>query len=133
MLFRLVTGVAGSALIPAAPTGPTAWLQVLFLAIAATAVTMGLLAWAQARSSATRTAVLLTDEPVATALTSVLLGAGLSVGTVVGGALLVGAMLAVESGSVVGARIWDNVGSRWSLATPIDRATGAQFPVYPIH
>lgn len=117
---RLVTGLTtGGPLVPAVPTGQTAWLQLLFLAVVATGAAMALLTWAQARLSATRAAVLLTVEPVAAALTAVLLGADLGVRTVLGGALMLGAMLAVESGSFVGERIWNTDGSRRTPVTPI--------------
>lgn len=118
---RLLTGIATDGpLVPVVPSSGTSWLQVVFLAVVARAAAMALLTWAQARLSATRAAVLLTAEPVAAAVTAVLLGTDLGPGTVLGGALLVAAMLAVESGATAGPRIWETVHSRRPLATPID-------------
>lgn len=118
---RLVTGVVSDGpLLPAVPASQTVWFQVLFLAVAATAAAMALLTWAQARVSATRAAVLLTVEPVAAALTAAVLGSDLGVRTVLGGVLLLGAMLVVESGSADDLRICETVGSRRPPATPTD-------------
>jgi hypothetical protein len=54
------------------------------------------LSWAQSRMTAARAAIILTLEPAAAAVTAAILGAELGTRTVIGGALLVGAMLVVE-------------------------------------
>ncbi len=104
---RQTTTVAGMALVavglgagrngvtPYAALPVDFWLLVAFLAVLSTAVPMLLLTWAQARVDATRTAVLLTLEPVVAAFTAAASGRPLDARTVAGGALLVVAMAVV--------------------------------------
>ncbi len=89
----------GGALLPSAPGDGGTWLAIGFLAVGATAGAMVLLTWAQARMSAVRVAIVLTLEPAAAAVTAGLLGGELGGRTILGGLLLVGAMLVVEVGS----------------------------------
>lgn len=88
----------GGPLLPAAPADAGTLVGVVFLALPATAAAMIALNWAQPRMSAARAAVILTLEPAAAAGTAVVLGAELGARTVLGGVLLVGAMLIVEVG-----------------------------------
>lgn len=112
LLTVLVGGVVtGGPLLPAAPADAGSLAGVLFLALPATAVAMVALSWAQPRMSAARAAVILTLEPAAAAGTAVVLGAELGVRTVLGGALLVGAMLIVEVGGSDWSRRWSSC--RW--------------------
>lgn len=80
-----------------APHGTSVWLAVLVTAVAASAVAFMVQTWAQARLSATQTAVVLTLEPVFAAFSAVLFGGeSLRLMTVAGGALVVLAMYATE-------------------------------------
>jgi len=81
---------------PAMPADAKTWLSIAFLAVLATAAAMVLLSWSQSRITATRAAIILTLEPVAAGLTAAILGAELTVRTVIGGTLLLGAMYIVE-------------------------------------
>ncbi len=91
--------VTGGPLLPALPRSGGMWVSIAFLAVVATAGAMVLLTWAQARVSAVRAAILLTLEPAAAAVTAGVLGGEVGARTIVGGALLVGAMLMVEIGN----------------------------------
>ena len=79
------------------PQAPTQWAQMLYMALLASAGAIIAQTWAQARVAPTTAAVLMTTEPVFTALFSVLFG-GESVGPhmLIGGALILMAMFAVE-------------------------------------
>jgi hypothetical protein len=72
---------------------------VLFLALVASAAAMVALSWAQSRMSATRAAVILTMEPAAAGVTAAVMGATLELRILLGGSLLIVAMLVVEIGS----------------------------------
>jgi drug/metabolite transporter (DMT)-like permease len=90
----LAVSLAGG---PSAPHGASVWLAVLVTAVAASAVAFMVQTWAQARLSATQTAVVLTLEPVFAAFSAVLFGGeSLRLMTVAGGALVVLAMYATE-------------------------------------
>ena len=79
------------------PQGGDGWFAVLFTALFATAAAFFVQTWAQARMDAGRVAIVLTSEVVFTAVISVAVGQEvLSLQTVLGGALMVGAMLLVE-------------------------------------
>jgi drug/metabolite transporter (DMT)-like permease len=91
--------VTGRSALPALPHSNETWLAVAFLAVVATAGAMLLITWAQARVSAVRAAIVLTLEPAAAAVTAALLGSELGVRTVLGGVLLLGAMLLIEIGN----------------------------------
>jgi|GEM_PF-6179638 len=84
--------------LPQLPADGPAWLSVVLLAVLATAAAMLLLSWGQSRMTATRAAVILTLEPAAAGLTAAIMGGELGLRTVVGGALLVCAMVIVELG-----------------------------------
>ncbi len=98
--------VTGGSVLPAQPHSGESWLAVAFLAVVATAGAMLLLTWAQARASAVRAAIVLTLEPAAAAVTAALLGSELGARTVLGGVLLLGAMLLVEVGNHRGRGRW---------------------------
>ena len=67
---------------------------VLFTAIVTTALAFVALMWGQARVSATEAAVILAFEPVAASVTSVVFyGEPLTRGLVIGGSLILGAMV----------------------------------------
>ena len=80
------------------PTG-TAWLAVLYVALAATCIGFVIQAWAQAALSAAAAAVIMTMEPVFAAVIATIAG-GESIGAVgwIGGALVVSAMFLSEFG-----------------------------------
>ena len=103
LTVAVVGASSGGSLLPAVPTDGGSVLALLFLALPATAAAMIALSWAQSRMSATRAAIILTLEPAAAALSAAFLGAELGAATIIGGLLLVGAMVVVE------------VGDRWGL------------------
>lgn len=80
------------------PQSANAWWGVLALALAATAVAFLVQTWAQARMAPTRAAVILAMEPVFAAITGFLTGDEITLRIILGGALVVGAMLLVELG-----------------------------------
>ena len=79
------------------PTGAQVWSAVLVTALLATAVAFVVQTWAQAQLSPTRTAVVLTMEPVFAAATSWAVGQSISWAVLVGGSLVVTAMLVVDA------------------------------------
>ena len=80
-----------------APPSEDVWFAVLFTAILATALAFFVQTWAQGIMDASRVAIILTSEVVFAALISVAAGQEvLSLKTVLGGALMVAAMLLVE-------------------------------------
>ena len=80
-----------------APPDAEVWNAVLFTAIFATAIAFFVQTWAQSIMDASRVAIILTTEVVFAALFAVALGQEvLSLRTVIGGALMVIAMLIVE-------------------------------------
>ena len=90
--------IFGGPVLPAIPADGETWLSIAFLALPATAAAMIALSWAQSRMTAARAAIILTLEPAAAAVTAAMLGAELGPRTIIGGVLLVGAMLIVELG-----------------------------------
>jgi drug/metabolite transporter (DMT)-like permease len=99
MLVVVVGGLRdGGRLLPAVPADTETWLSIAFLALPATAVAMVALSWAQARVNASKAAIILALEPAAAAATAVVLGAELGPRTIIGGALLISAMVLVELG-----------------------------------
>jgi drug/metabolite transporter (DMT)-like permease len=89
--------------LPLVPADGATWCGLLFLALVATAGSMVLLSWGQARVSAARAAVILTLEPAVSGLTATLTGSALTGRVVIGAVLLVGAMAVVELVGRVGA------------------------------
>ncbi len=92
MQLLTVTVAAGVVAVPQGVVVPgtrSAWTTVLVTAVAATAVGYFLQTWAQARLSATRTAVILTGEPVFAGLAGVLVVGDRLDGRAVAGCLLV--------------------------------------------
>nr|WTC14113.1 DMT family transporter [Streptomyces anthocyanicus] len=81
------------------PPDASSWLAVLWTAGFATAAALVIQTWAQTRISATRAAVIMTLEPVFTAVIGYLAGHGLTYRQVCGAGLVLGAMLVVELGS----------------------------------
>ena len=99
MLVVVIGGLRdGGHLLPAVPTDTESWLSIAFLALPATAVAMVALSWAQARVSASKAAIILALEPAAAAATAAVMGAELGTRTIIGGALLISAMVLVELG-----------------------------------
>jgi hypothetical protein len=88
----------GRTLWPAVPHTAASLLGIGILALISTAAAMVALTWAQSRLSGSRTAVVLALEPAAAGVTAVALGADLTLRTAVGAAMLIAAMLVVESG-----------------------------------
>lgn len=79
------------------PQSGDGWFAIIFTAVFATAAAFFVQTWAQARMEASRVAIVLTSEVVFTAIISVAVGQEeLSVQTLAGGILMVGAMLLVE-------------------------------------
>jgi drug/metabolite transporter (DMT)-like permease len=80
-----------------APPNPDVWIAVIFTAVLATALAFFIQTWAQSQIEASRVAIILTSEIVFAALIAVLVGQEtLSVKTLIGGILMVTAMLLVE-------------------------------------
>ena len=79
------------------PADPGYWVSVLYMALVAGALALLLQTWAQAHLPATSSAIIMTMEPVFAAFFAVLFGGeSLTVRMAFGGALVLGAMLAVE-------------------------------------
>lgn len=80
-----------------APPSAEGWFAVIFTAVFATAVAFLAQTWAQSHMDASRVAILLTSEVVWAALIAVLAGQEtLSARTIIGGAVMIAAMLVVE-------------------------------------
>jgi drug/metabolite transporter (DMT)-like permease len=82
----------------AAPQTAVQWAQMLYMALVAGLAAIVVQTWAQARMSPTAAAVVMTTEPLFAALFAVLLGGEHpTVRLIVGGSLIVGAMLVSET------------------------------------
>jgi drug/metabolite transporter (DMT)-like permease len=80
-----------------APPDADVWNSVLFCAVFATAIAFFVQTWAQSIMDASRVAIILTSEVIFAALFAVMLGQEvLSIRTILGGSLMVVAMLVVE-------------------------------------
>lgn len=92
-----VAAIPGGITVPQTPKG---WVVLLYMALIAGAATIVAQTWAQARLPATTAAVIMTTEPVFAASFAVLFGGeSLTVRLLVGGALVLAAMVLVESGA----------------------------------
>ncbi|MBA2464622.1 MAG: DMT family transporter [Nocardioidaceae bacterium] len=79
------------------PSNTADWASLLYMALVAGALTMAGQTWAQAHLLPTRTAIIMSMEPVFAAFFAVLLGGeSLTARMLVGGALVLAAMLVVE-------------------------------------
>jgi drug/metabolite transporter (DMT)-like permease len=79
------------------PTGRSAWMSVLYMALIAGAVAIWAQTWAQSHLSATRAAIVMTLEPVCAAGFAVALGGeSMTLRMVLGGAMVLAAMYTVE-------------------------------------
>jgi drug/metabolite transporter (DMT)-like permease len=79
------------------PTTVADWTSVLYMAVFAGALAMAGQTWAQAHLPPTRTAIIMSMEPVFAALFAVLLGGeSTTVRMLVGGLMVLAAMLVVE-------------------------------------
>jgi drug/metabolite transporter (DMT)-like permease len=79
------------------PADSTGWFAVIFTAVFATALAFFIQTWAQSLMDASRVAILLTSEVVWAALIAVAVGQEvLGIRTIIGGAIMVAAMLIVE-------------------------------------
>ena len=79
------------------PPNVDVWMAVLFTAVFATAIGFFVQTWAQARLEPSRVAIILTLEVVFTAVIAVAVGQEvLSLKTIIGGAIMIAAMLLVE-------------------------------------
>lgn len=75
------------------------WAAIVYMALVAGALALVAQTWAQSQLSPTRTAIVMSMEPVFAAFFAVLLGGeGLSARMLVGGAMVLAAMLVVEAG-----------------------------------
>ena len=104
MSILQVCVIAVMCLLAAAPGGMTLpptgadWLSLLYMAVFAGALALLAQTWAQSHLPPTRSAIVMSMEPVFAALFAVLLGGEqLGLRTVAGGALVVAAMLLVEA------------------------------------
>jgi len=98
-----MVAIAAVCLLATAPHGPvlppdtSAWLAVLYMALVAGAGAMLIQTWAQSHLPATRTAIVMTTEPVFAAAFAVLLGVdALTWRMLAGGGLVLAAMYLVE-------------------------------------
>jgi len=81
------------------PQRGTDWLAVVYMALVAGALALVAQTWAQSQLAPTRTAIIMSMEPVFAAFFAVLLGGeGLTGRMLLGGALVLTAMLVVEAG-----------------------------------
>ena len=79
------------------PATPADWASVLYMAVFAAGLALAAQTWAQAHLPPTRTAIIMSMEPVFAALFAVLLGGeDATLRMVVGGAMVLAAMLVVE-------------------------------------
>jgi drug/metabolite transporter (DMT)-like permease len=79
------------------PATPRDWLSVVYMAVFAGALALAGQTWAQAHLAPTRTAIIMSMEPVFAALFAVVLGGeAMTIRMVVGGLLVLAAMLVVE-------------------------------------
>lgn len=82
-----------------APPDGKVWFAVLITAVFATAIAFFVQTWTQSLIAPTRAAVIMTMEPVFAGFFAVMIGGeSLSLRTIIGGALVVGAMYLVEIG-----------------------------------
>jgi drug/metabolite transporter (DMT)-like permease len=80
-----------------APADTQVWFAIIFTAVFATALAFFFQTWAQSIMDASRVAIIMTMEVVFAALTSVLVGQEvLSLQTIIGGVLMLAAMLLIE-------------------------------------
>ncbi len=80
------------------PATPVAWADLVFLGVVASAIAFCVQAWSQAHLPATRTAVIMTGEPLWAAITGILLASDpVTARLLIGGALILAAMRVVES------------------------------------
>jgi drug/metabolite transporter (DMT)-like permease len=79
------------------PSTPADWASVLYMAVFAAALALAAQTWAQAHLAPTRSAIIMSMEPVFAALFAVSLGGeDLTLRILVGGGMVVAAMLVVE-------------------------------------
>jgi drug/metabolite transporter (DMT)-like permease len=97
--------IAAVCLVATAPDGVVLpetrhdWLAIVYMALVAGALALVAQTWAQSQLSPTRTAIIMSMEPVFAAFFAVLLGGeGLTSRMLLGGALVLAAMLVVELG-----------------------------------
>lgn len=87
------------------PVGVSEWSQTLYMAVFASIFAIGIQTWAQSRISPTKTAIILTGEPVWGAFFAVSVGGEhVTTAMIVGGTLIVGAMLMTEVLPLVSAK-----------------------------
>lgn len=85
---------------PSVPRGWNVWMAIVVTSVAASALAYTIQTWAQARLTATQTAVILTMEPVFAGFFGIVIGReSLTVTTLIGGALVIASMYLVEVGS----------------------------------
>lgn len=79
------------------PASVGEWAQMLYMAIAASIIAIAVQTWAQSRISPTKTAIILTGEPVWASVFAVAIGGeALTMSMLAGGSLIVTAMLMTE-------------------------------------
>ena len=105
-VFKIVALGAGLTVLdggPRLPASTSAWAALAFLGLVASALAFTVQTWAQAQMSATRTAVIMTSEPLWAGIFAVIVA-----GEPAGGRLLVGGSLVVLAMYVV------ELGPRWA-------------------
>jgi drug/metabolite transporter (DMT)-like permease len=88
--------LAGLPSAPRVPTSATAWAAVIGTAVIATSFAFVVQSWSQAQLSTARVAIVLTMEPVFAALIAFAVGERIGWPVVVGGGMVVAAMLVVD-------------------------------------
>jgi len=97
LAIAVVCGAATAPHGPALPPDAGAWLAVVYMALVAGTLAMILQTWAQAHLSATRSAIMMTGEPLFAAAFAIAFGSDLLTWRMVlGGGLIVAAMVLVE-------------------------------------
>lgn len=99
LVIAVVCGVATAPDGLVLPDRATDWLSLIYMALVAGALALVAQTWAQAHLSPTRSAIVMSMEPVFAAFFAVLLGGeSVTLRMLLGGALVLGAMLLAEAG-----------------------------------
>ena len=113
---------------PRAPARLSDWVAIVVTAVVATAIAFVVQSWAQSQLSTTGAAVVLTMEPVFAALVAWSVGEKLGWSVVLGGGLVVVAMLVVELASAKRLTWWARRGSRPASIAPVPMAAASADP-----
>lgn len=101
----LIIGILGSLLaLPwgfSFPVSSSSWVSFLYAAIFASFIALVLQTWGQQFVPAAQASIIMASEPVWAAIFAVLGGESLTIKLVVGGSLVVGAILLIEGGAII--------------------------------